>query len=177
MKVSRLKKNPNNPRVIRDEKFEQLKNSIRDFPEMMELRPMVVDESNTILGGNMRLEAIKALGLKEIPDSWVKRAGELTDEQKRQFVIKDNVSFGTWDFDILANEFDQDLLTAWGLDLPVPASADIDLADFYQESAAAAVDNDKIVLEYTKEDCERVRAGLRSIDGTFEKAVWKLLGL
>ena len=117
IKVSTLKKNPNNPREIKDEKFELLKRSITEFPEMMKLRPMVIDNDNVVLGGNMRLAALKALGMKEIPDDWVMRADELTDEQKREFVIKDNNSFGQYDWDLLS-AWDDLPLKDWGLDVP-----------------------------------------------------------
>ena len=118
IKVSSLKKNPENPRQIRDEKFEKLKASIQEFPQMMELRPMVVDETNTVLGGNMRLNAIKALGMTEIPDEWVKKASDLTEDQKKEFVIKDNSGFGEWDWEILGSEWSDEPLADWGLDLP-----------------------------------------------------------
>lgn len=118
MKLSAIKKNPNNPRLIKDQKFERLKSSLQEFPQMMELRPIIVDAENMILGGNMRFEAVKALGYKEIPDAWIKRADELTPEQKREFIIKDNASFGEWDWDLLANEWDANELLQWGLDLP-----------------------------------------------------------
>lgn len=118
IKISEIKKNPSNPRVIRDAKFERLKTSIREFPQMLELRPIVIDENAMILGGNMRFAAIKALGMKEIPNSWVKRACDLTEQQKQEFVVKDNASFGEWDFDQLANEWDAQSLADWGLDLP-----------------------------------------------------------
>jgi DNA modification methylase len=118
MKLSQIKKNPANPRVIRDEKFEKLKNSIKSFPQMMSLRPIVVDESGTILGGNMRYEAIKALKMAEIPDEWVKRAEDLTEEEKKEFIVKDNVGFGEWDWDSIANEWDDLPLSDWGLDVP-----------------------------------------------------------
>jgi DNA modification methylase len=118
VKVSTIKPNPNNPRQIKGEKFDKLKASIESFPRMMSLRPMVVDNDNVLLGGNMRLAAIKALGMKEIPDEWVVRADDLTDEQKREFIVKDNVGFGEWDWDVLANEWDDLPLDDWGLDLP-----------------------------------------------------------
>lgn len=118
IKVSSLKKNPENPRRIRDEKFEKLKASIQKFPQMMELRPMVVDETNTVLGGNMRLNAIKALGMTEIPDEWVKKASDLTEDQKKEFVIKDNSGFGEYDWDAIANEWSDLPLADWGLDVP-----------------------------------------------------------
>ena len=118
IKVSSLKKNPENPRQIRDEKFEKLKASIQEFPQMMALRPMIVDETNTVLGGNMRLNAIKALGMTEIPDEWVKRSDELTDEEKKRFVITDNSSFGEYDWAAIANEWSDLPLADWGLDVP-----------------------------------------------------------
>jgi hypothetical protein len=117
-KLSSIKPNPSNPRIIKDERFERLKQSITDFPQMMELRPMIVDESNTLLGGNMRFKALQDLGYKEIPDTWIKKASELTEEQKKEFIIKDNVGFGEWEWEQLANEWDVEQLTGWGLDIP-----------------------------------------------------------
>lgn len=118
MKLKDIKPNPNNPRIIRDERFEKLKASIQEFPKMMRLRPIVIDADGTILGGNMRLRALQALGYKEIPDEWVKRAEELTEEEKQRFIIADNVGFGEWDWSTLANEWDAGDLEAWGLDVP-----------------------------------------------------------
>lgn len=118
MKVSHLKLNKKNPRQIQDAKFERLKRSINDFPEMMKLRPMVVDAEGVVIGGNMRLRAIRSLGMKDIPDAWVVKADELTPEQRREFIIKDNNSFGEYDWEALANEWDDLPLTEWGVDLP-----------------------------------------------------------
>jgi DNA modification methylase len=118
MKVSSLKKNPNNPRQIKGEKLELLKKSVTEFSKMMSLRPIIIDETNTVLGGNMRLAAIKALGMKEIPDDWVKCADDLTEDEKREFTIKDNAGFGEWDYDLLANKWSDLPLNDWGLDLP-----------------------------------------------------------
>lgn len=145
MKVSDIKPNPDNPRVIRDEKFEKLKQSIKDFPKMMELRPIVVDETMTILGGNMRLRAIQELGMKEIPDEWVKKANELSEEQKKEFIIKDNVGFGEWDWDTLVNEWDTDKLQEWGLDGP----------NF--ENEVKDMSNDLVSLFKVEIDCESER--------------------
>lgn len=114
IKLSDLKSNPDNPREIQEDKFEDLKKSLKEFPEMMELRPIVVDKDNIVLGGNMRLKALQQLGHNKIPDEWVKRADELTDEQKREFIIKDNQPYGKWDFDKLANEWEVDDLIDWG---------------------------------------------------------------
>ena len=117
MKINEIKLNKENPRIIKDDKFKKLKNSISEFPKMMVLRPIVVDDDFVILGGNMRYQAIKDLGYKEIPDEWVKKASSLTEDEKKRFIISDNASFGEWDFDILANEWDYNSLQEWGLDL------------------------------------------------------------
>ena len=117
MKVSEIKSNPNNPRVIKDERFKKLVKSIEEFPKMMELRPMVVNADNIVLGGNMRLKALKELGYKDIPDEWVKRADELTEDETKRFIIADNVGFGEHDWDLLANEWDSQELEEWGLDV------------------------------------------------------------
>ena len=123
MKVSTLKLNPKNPRVIKDEKFKQLVKSIKEFPEMMAKRPMVcvtdVDGRLFPLGGNMRLKAIQHIGFTDIPDTWVMLADDWTEEQRNEFIIKDNVSFGEWDWDDLSADWDTDLLSDWGLDVPV----------------------------------------------------------
>jgi ParB-like chromosome segregation protein Spo0J len=122
MKLSQLKANPKNPRIIRDDKFKKLVESLRSFPEMMEKRPMVcvtdVDGKLFPLGGNMRLRAIQELGMKEIPDSWVTLADDWTEEKRAEFTIKDNASFGEWNYDDLANEWDAEQLSDWGVDVP-----------------------------------------------------------
>lgn len=118
IKLSEILPNPNNPRLIKDDKFQKLVNSIKEFPKMMELRPMVVDENNITLGGNMRLKALKELGYKEIPDSWVKKATELTPEEARRFIIADNLGFGEHDWEVLQTEWDVSELSDWGLDIP-----------------------------------------------------------
>ena len=118
IKISEILPNPNNPRLIKDDKFLKLVNSIKEFPKMMELRPMVIDENNITLGGNMRLKALKELGYKEIPDNWVKKATELTPEEVRRFIIADNVGFGEHDWEVLQNEWDVNELSEWGLDIP-----------------------------------------------------------
>jgi len=118
MKLSQIKPNPNNPRLVKDDKFSKLVESLKSFGEkMMPLRPMVIDENNILLGGNMRYKALKELGYKEVPDSWVKQVLDLTEEEKKEFIIKDNVGFGAWDWDALANEWDTDDLEAWGLEV------------------------------------------------------------
>lgn len=118
IKLTTIKSNPNNPRVIRDEKFKKLVKSIEEFPKMMALRPMVVNEDMVVLGGNMRLKALKELGYKEVPDEWIKSAKDLTDDEIRRFIIADNVGFGEHDWELLANEWDAAELADWGLDIP-----------------------------------------------------------
>jgi DNA modification methylase len=116
VKISEVKPNDSNPRIIKDDKFKKLVRSIKEFPQMLEIRPIVVDENNIVLGGNMRLKACKEAGLKDV---YIIKASELTEEQKQEFIIKDNVGFGEWDWDSLANEWDIEKLEDWGLDLPV----------------------------------------------------------
>lgn len=115
-KITKVKSNPNNPRLIKDDKFHKLVNSIKEFPKMLEIRPIVVNDDMIVLGGNMRLKACKEAGLKEVP---VIKVSDLTEEEQRQFIIKDNVSGGEWDWDMLANEWDVEQLDEWGLDVPV----------------------------------------------------------
>jgi DNA modification methylase len=114
VKISTVKSNPNNPRVIKDDKFDKLVQSIKDFPQMLEIRPIVVNDDMIVLGGNMRLKACKEAGLKEVP---IIKASDLTEEQQREFIIKDNVGFGEWDWEQL-KEWDGEELEAWGLDVP-----------------------------------------------------------
>ena len=112
--ISKVKGNPSNPRIIKNDKFKKLVKSIQEFPEMLKLRPIVVDEEMVVLGGNMRLKASKDAGLKQV---WIEVAEGLTEEQKKEFIVKDNVGFGEWEWDILANEWDSSKLTEWGLDV------------------------------------------------------------
>jgi len=120
VKITEVKPNPKNPRIIKDDKFRKLVKSIQEFPDMLNKRPLIVftdtDGKYVVLGGNMRLKACKEIGLKEIP---IILADEWTEEQKAEFLIKDNVGFGEWDWDQLANEWDAEKLDDWGLDLPI----------------------------------------------------------
>lgn len=114
-KITEIKPNPDNPRVIRDENFKKLVNSIKDFPEMLDLRPIVVNKDMVILGGNMRFRACQEAGYKEVP---VVIADNITRDQEREFIIKDNISGGDWDWEVLANEWNETELDGWGLDIP-----------------------------------------------------------
>ena len=115
VKLSEIKSNPNNPRIIKDDKFNKLVKSIKEFPKMLEIRPIVVNQDMIVLGGNMRLKASKEAGLKEV---FIVKADDLTEDEQKQFIIKDNVGFGEWDWEMLANEWEADLLEEWGLNVP-----------------------------------------------------------
>lgn len=115
VKLSAIKLNPNNPRRISTIDFDRLVKSLQDFPDMMSIREIVVDENNVVLGGNMRLLALRKIGAKE---ATAKIVTGLTPEQKREFTIKDNGTWGTWDFDLLANGWDDLPLTDWGIKIP-----------------------------------------------------------
>ena len=121
VKIGKIKNNPNNPRLIKDDKFKKLVKSIKEFPEMLEIRPIVVDKDNIVLGGNMRLRACQEAGLKEVH---ILQADKLTEKQQREFIIKDNVGFGEWDWDDLANEWNTEELEDWGLDIPLDERID-----------------------------------------------------
>jgi len=119
--INTVKINPNNPRLVKDDKFKKLVNSIKTFPEMLKIRPIVVNNDMIVLGGNMRLKACKEAGLKEVH---IIKADTLTEEQQREFIIKDNVGFGEWDWDLIANEWDAEQVAEWGLDLDIENEID-----------------------------------------------------
>jgi hypothetical protein len=124
--INTIKPNPSNPRVIKDDKFKKLVASIKEFPQMLQLRPIVCNADGVVLGGNMRLKACKAAGLTEVP---VIYANDLTEEQQREFIVKDNVGFGEWDWEVLANQWDVTELNAWGLDLPELKIQEVDVSE------------------------------------------------
>jgi len=132
--IKDIKPNPNNPRLVKDDKFKKLVQSIKDFPQMLDIRPIVVNKDMIVLGGNMRLKACKEAGLTEIP---IIKAEDLTEEQQREFIIKDNVGYGEWDWELIANEWDTQKLNEWGLDIP----------DFKAEEIEAAEDDYEIPEE------------------------------
>ena len=149
VKITSIKPNKANPRIIKDFKFGKLVKSIREFPEMLKIRPIVVNNENVILGGNMRYKASLEAGLEEI---YIIKAEDLTDEQQQEFIIKDNVGFGEWDWDKLANEWDTDKLSDWGVDVPFmgeelekPILPEVEFSEFLNESTnyvVVAFDND-----------------------------------
>lgn len=172
--IGKLKANPKNPRVLRDEKFAKLKKSLTDFPDMLNKRPLVgvtdTDGKIMVLGGNMRLRALQDLGIKEAP---VMLADHWTEEQRREFIIKDNVGFGEWDWDALANEWDADELSDWGMDLPK-----LDFEDANKEIDIEGMDGAMVIkLSYPEDEYRAVRDALSKVASTPEQAVSKLLGL
>ena len=113
--IKDVKMNENNPRFIKDDKFKKLVKSIKDFPEMLNVRPIVVDEDMIVLGGNMRLKACQSAGLKQVS---IIKFNNLTEDKKKEFIVKDNVGYGEWDFDYLSTQWDSISLDEWGLDVP-----------------------------------------------------------
>ena len=125
--IDKIKMNNENPRIIKDNKFKKLVKSIKDFPEMLEKRPLIIDENNVVLGGNMRLKALEHLKYKKVP---VIQVTDWNEEMKKEFIIKDNVGFGEWDFDILANEWDIEKLNEWGLDFDFKIEPEVEEDDY-----------------------------------------------
>jgi hypothetical protein len=156
VKLHKIKGNPSNPRIIKNDKFKKLVKSIQEFPEMLKLRPIVVDEDMVVLGGNMRLKASKEAGLKEV---WIDIAEGLTEEQKKEFIVKDNVGFGEWDWDMLGNEWDNVKLGEWGMDVWQPEEAvdysildDLDLGSTLSDKTEGVKRG--IVVEFNAEHYE-----------------------
>lgn len=173
--ISTLKANPSNPRICRDERFAKLKKSITEFPDMLNKRPIVAvtdkDGKLMVLGGNMRLRACQDLGLKTVP---VVLADDWTEEQRRRFIIADNVGFGEWNYDDIANEWEAEDLEDWGLDLPIGQ----DFSDKNKEiDTDGFADEVTITLKYSEADHAEVREALSKVAATPEQAVWKLLNL
>jgi hypothetical protein len=151
--------------------------SIQAFPKMMTLRPMIVDEKFLLLGGNMRRVACERLGMKEVPDDWVKQEKDLTEEEKAEFIIKDNVGFGEWEWEVLLKDWNADDLPEWGLDLPDwTADTGRDYTADNKELDGGNVDAHIVMkLHFSLADYETVRQGLLQIAETPEEAVKKLL--
>lgn len=175
VKINKIRLNPDNPRLIRDDNFEKLVKSVKDFPEMMDIRPVVVNKDMVIIGGNMRYRAAIEAGFKEIT---IIIADNLTEDQEKEFVIKDNVSGGEWDFDMLANSWQVDKLEEWGVTIPDWAKGDINLDDFFEDNGDSEKEQKfKIVLEYTEDDYNKVIEALKDHPGSKEEVFCKLLGI
>jgi hypothetical protein len=174
VKIGEVKVNPNNPRLIRDDKFAKLVQSIKDLPQMLDIRPIVVNTDMVVLGGNMRLKACKEAGLKEVP---IIIADNLTEDQQREFLIKDNVSGGEWDWTIIQSEWNAEQLSEWGLDVWQPNN-NINLDEFFDDNGDTEKEAKfKIILEYTEEEYNEVNEAFKSHSGSKENVIFKLLGL
>ena len=164
--------NPSNPRHIAPEALEKLKKSIKEFPKMMKLRPIIVDSNNVILAGNMRYKALLELGYKQVPDEYVRKADELTEDEKRRFIIADNVGFGQWDFEVLAVDWDSGELSDWGLEIP----------DFMEEPSYEDLigkeKNKPAIMKITFKDVDQLQAAESDIqeliDRKYEGAFYSL---
>ena len=167
VKISVLNQNANNPRIIKDKKFEKLVKSIHEFPEMLKIRPIVVDENNVVLGGNMRLRACKEAGLKEV---WIEKVEDFTEEQKKEFIVKDNVGFGEWEWDILANQWDEVQLKEWGMDVWQPE--DINLEEFFEDKEEEESFHNSIVLKYDESTYKKIQDKIK-LDGRNAETIFR----
>ncbi len=156
IKLSSIKANPKNPRVIKNEDFQRLCKSIEEFPKMMALRPMVVDEDMMVLGGNQRLKALQHLGYKEVPNEWIKHARDLTEDERRRFIITDNVSAGDWDYEALLNSWDVAMLVEVGFDAGIFNSGEQQHVrpTFTDDKPKTAPDHKYFYVEYYGMDAE-----------------------
>ena len=170
--IKNLIPNKSNPRFINEHKFEKLVKSIQDFPEMLEKRPIIVDENMIVLGGNMRLKACEKAGLKKV---WIEQVLNWNQEQKNEFIIKDNVGFGEWDWDILSNEWSTEKLKDWGVDVWIDENID----DFFEEeeNIEKVEENLKICLSFDEKVGNLVIEKLKEKKNNLEKAIWQILNI
>lgn len=172
IKISEIKPNPNNPRLIKDDKFKKLVKSIQDFPQMLEIRPIVVNDDMIVLGGNMRLKACKEAGLKELP---VIKASELNEDQQREFIIKDNVGFGEWEWEDLANNWDAEQLTEWGLDIPGFDNVE-DLGENFTLPDGDKAPFQQMTFTLADEQAEQIKNAIEEIKNTEEYKYVETMG-
>ncbi len=165
VKITDIKSNPNNPRVIKDEKFHKLCESIKAFPKMLELRPIVVNDDMVVLGGNMRLKALRHLGLKEAP---IIKASDLTDDQQRQFIIKDNAGFGQWDWNVLANDWNTQEIEEWGIDIPGFDVNSDELGEEFSLADGEKMPFQQMTFKLADEQAEQIQNALSDIKMTNE---------
>ena len=170
VKINTVKSNPNNPRLIKDDKFKKLVKSLREFPEMAKVRPIVVNQDMVVLGGNMRLKGMKEAGWKDVPIEIV----DWSEDKQREFIIKDNVGFGEWEWESIANEWDAEDLEGWGLDVWQPD----DYSEKNKEIDFDELGDDMVIkLTYSEDEYNQVKKALSKIAATPEQAVWSLLKL
>lgn len=169
--INDIKPNPDNPRIIKDEKFKQLVKSIQDFPQMLELRPIVINSDNMVLGGNMRLKACKEAGMTEVS---VVRADSLTEEQQRRFIITDNVGFGDWNWPVIVEQWPE--AAEWGLDIPEFDDAGIDMAEMFSGIGGGRPDDVKqITFILQVEEINKLTSFLKTFDKNKDKALSKFI--
>jgi hypothetical protein len=170
--INTVKANPNNPRIIKDDKFAKLVKSITDFPQMLNLRPIVVNDDMVVLGGNMRLKACKEAGLKEIP---IIKASELTEQQQKEFIVKDNVGYGEWDWSDLANNWDSDQLEEWGLDIPGFSDVE-DLGENFSLPDGDKAPFQQMTFTLADEQATQIKNAIDEIKGTEEYKYAETMG-
>jgi ParB-like chromosome segregation protein Spo0J len=170
VKINEVKLNDSNPRFIKDDKYAKLLNSLREFPEMLQKRPIIVDENMVALGGNMRLRACKELKLKEVP---VIVAAGWTEEQKQAFIIKDNISFGQWDYDVLANTWDVEKLEDWGMDMPSYDLNDEELSDDFSLPEGDKNYLEQITFTISSMQAEQIKEALAVMKRTDEFKIYE----
>jgi len=170
--INTVKANPNNPRIIKDDKFAKLVKSINEFPQMLNLRPIVVNDDMVVLGGNMRLKACKEAGLKEIP---IIKASELTEQQQKEFIVKDNVGFGEWDWSDLANNWDSEQLEEWGLDIPGFSNVD-DLGENFSLPDGDKAPFQQMTFTLADEQAIQIKNAIDDIKGTEEYKYAETMG-
>jgi len=175
-KINQLKINSSNPRIIKDEKFNRLCKSIQDFPEMMALRPIIYDENNIILGGNMRFKALQHLKMNDVSSDWVKCVTELSEEQKKEFIIKDNNSFGEYDFDMLANEWDDLPLQEWGVELFKDNINPNDFGDSFSLPEGDKAPFQQMTFTLADKQAEQVQNAIANIKQTEEYKYTETMG-
>jgi hypothetical protein len=170
--INTVKANPNNPRIIKDDKFAKLVKSINEFPQMLNLRPIVVNDDMVVLGGNMRLKACKEAGLKEIP---IIKASELTEQQQKEFIVKDNVGYGEWDWSDLANNWDSDQLEEWGLDIPGFSDVE-DLGENFSLPDGDKAPFQQMTFTLADEQATQIKNAIEDIKGTEEYKYAETMG-
>lgn len=170
--INTVKANPNNPRIIKDDKFAKLVKSINEFPQMLNLRPIVVNDDMVVLGGNMRLKACKEAGLKEIP---IIKASELTEQQQKEFIVKDNVGYGEWDWSDLANNWDSEQLEEWGLDIPGFSDVE-DLGENFSLPDGDKAPFQQMTFTLADEQATQIKNAIEDIKGTEEYKYAETMG-
>ena len=171
VKIAEVKPNPNNPRLIKDDKFKKLVKSIQEFPDMLNVRPIVVNKDMVVLGGNMRLKAIKEAGYKEIAVDIV----DWTEDQQKEFIVKDNASFGEWDWSDLANNWDSEELTDWGVDI-IGFSNVEDLGEGFSLPDGDKSPFQQMTFTLADEQAEQIKNAIEEIKSTEEYKYAETMG-